>query len=88
MANGRFPALRFAVLVGLGIALALVGGMLVDRLVDLVPHRAELIRHVGGWIVGMIVVVGAVIPLLLLFGVIRKRPRRSDTGHAHQRNAK
>ncbi len=69
MQYSKSTVLRFTILVCLGVAVAIIGGKFVDFLTTLFHPNAEVIKRVGGWLVGMV----AVIPLPKMFGVINSK---------------
>ena len=68
MANKKQRFLGTIGLIVLAILIAMVGRASLDWLVSMRPEWASTIEHVGGWLIGLVVVVIVLLPLFRLYG--------------------
>ena len=65
-----------ALLIGFGSAIAMLGQQVLNWGTERWPQLSPIIEHIGSWVVGLVVVVAALFPLLMLYDVFRKPDRR------------
>lgn len=70
MANRTQRLLGTVGLVALAFVIAKVGRMGLDWLVSMRPEWAAVLERVGGWLIGLVVVVVVLLPLFRLYGAL------------------
>lgn len=70
MANKKQRLLGTIGLVVLAFVIAKVGRMGLDWLLGVRPEWAAVLERVGGWVIGLVVVVVVLLPLFRLYGAI------------------
>lgn len=77
MASSRFRIITTLMLVAAAAMLGLAGRFILDHLIALAPGWAPGIERVGGWLVGMVIVLVVLFPLLHMYGVFDSTARSS-----------
>lgn len=70
MANSKRRFFGTVGLVVLAFVVAKVGRIGLDWLVSMRPEWASVLERVGGWLIGLVVVVVVLLPLFRLYGAI------------------
>lgn len=70
MANSKRRLLGTVGLVVLAFVIAKVGRIGLDWLVSVRPEWATVLERVGGWLIGLVVVVVVLLPLFRLYGAL------------------
>lgn len=81
MENSRYRGFATVGLVFAGALLGLVGRVVLDWLIVSEPEWSSSIERVGGWVVGMVIVVVVLMPLLRIHGVFKHGERRSKNNN-------
>jgi hypothetical protein len=71
-----FKHLTAVLLVGVAWATASIGRLVLDWGVRHWPAHSAAIERVGGWLIGLVVVLVVLLPMFFLYGMFRKSPRR------------
>ena len=64
---------KLAGLIALGLVLAFVGRGVLDHALAMFPTHATTVERIGGWLIGLIVVLVVGVPMFKLFDVLDRK---------------
>jgi uncharacterized protein involved in cysteine biosynthesis len=70
VASSKERLLGTIALVALALLLAWVGRIGLDWVASVLPEWAGVVERIGGWLIGLVVVVAVLLPLFRLYGAL------------------
>lgn len=74
----QFRLLGTIGLVAVAFGIAKAGRLGLDWLASTYPEWAVVIEHLGGWLVGLVVVIVVLLPIFRLYGVFNRSDSETD----------